>query len=430
MLASDPMSTLTQSSNQQDMRAPQDSQVSGISRRIHGWSWQAFPIVMGTSAVFMTLSDLKRHPAFVSRIEMVFFVFSISLFLVNMVMLFIQAISFPRHAWSRLQDPIHGISVPLMAVSFATIIVGTINYDVAYGHVSSNFIYALFWVYLAIAMATCFPMIKITFSQPRDLLDLAPSCAFPVFPLMLTGLVSANTLRVIDAPDAGALGVLLVGYVVHGLGLFMAFFFLSIYIIRLMINGFMQSSQSNLAFVACSPPGFSALTLMSLGDHARSILSAHGYITEVAGDVWYSASVMASLLLYGLALFFFVLGVITYRYPFKGRMHEILTCWAMTFPNVGWINATRLLGDIFAVQGFFMFHLVMTILMCITWLVLTIFTATAFFQGKILKSGEEDVNKDVHWTEDEVMENRPTSAPVISSVTHHLESSSRTLITV
>ncbi|KAK0488379.1 voltage-dependent anion channel [Armillaria luteobubalina] len=397
------------------------AQVNGIRRRIHGWSWQAFPIVMGTSAVFMTLSDLKHHPMFVLRIEMAFLVVSITLFLVNIVMLLLQAIFFPQRAWSRLQHPIHGISVPLMVVSFATIIVGTINYDVAYGHVSLNCIYALFWVYLAIAMATCFPMIQITFSQHRNLLEFAPSCAFP----MLTGLVSANTLRVIDASDTRALGVLLVGYVVHGLGLFMAFFFLSIYIIR--YNGFMQSSQSNLAFVACSPPGFSALTLMSLGDHARSILTAHGYITEVAGDVWYSASVMASLLLYGLALFFFVLGVITYRYPFKGHMDEILTCWAMTFPNVGWINATRLLGDIFESQGFLTFHLVMTILMCITWLFLTIFTATAFFQGKILKSGEED---DIHQTGDEIMENHPTSAPVTSPVTHHVGSSSRTLITI
>lgn len=213
-LASGPACAFVQFSNQRNMLP--SAQVNGIRRRIHGWSWQAFPIVMGTSAVFMTLSDLKHHPMFVLRIEMAFLVVSITLFLVNIVMLLLQAIFFPQRAWSRLQHPIHGISVPLMVVSFATIIVGTINYDVAYGHVSLNCIYALFWVYLAIAMATCFPMIQITFSQHRNLLEFAPSCAFPVFPLMLTGLVSANTLRVIDASDTRALGVLLVGYVVHG----------------------------------------------------------------------------------------------------------------------------------------------------------------------------------------------------------------------
>lgn len=330
---------------------------------------------------------------------------------------------FPGSAWTRLQDPIQGIFVPLMVVSFATIVVGTIDYDMSYGRISSNLIYALFWIYLAIAIATCFPMIKITFSKPHELSNFAPSYAFPVFPMMLTGLVSANTLRVIDASDTRALGILLVGYVVHGLGLFMAFFYLAIYIHRVMTIGFMSGKQSNVAFVACSPPGFSALTLISLGDHARSILAARGYITDIAGDIWYSASVMASLLFYGLALFFFILGVISYRFSCE-HMDGILDCWALTFPNVGWINATRSLGDIFQIQGFFTFHLVMTIVMCITWLLLFTFTVIAFFQGRILKSGEE--------VEGEVTEERSAPGSVIPSQvsTHFSEVSSRTLITV
>ncbi len=66
---------------------------------------------------------------------------------------------------------------------------------------------------------------------------------------MLTGVVAANILKVIDASDPRALGLLLVGYIVHGkaisdywqsafltliigLGFFMAFFYLAIYILR------------------------------------------------------------------------------------------------------------------------------------------------------------------------------------------------------
>ncbi|KAK0452756.1 voltage-dependent anion channel [Desarmillaria tabescens] len=405
-------------------------QVHGIARRIHGWSWQSFPILMGTSAVYMTLSALKHHPAFVSSIETVFFFLSITLFFANIVMLLLQAICafslpaiFPRHAWSRLQDPIQGTFV----VSFATIVVGTMDYDLNYGHISSNLVFALFCIYLVIAIATCFPMIKITFSQPHDLPHFAPSYAFPVFPLMLTGLVSANTLKVIDASDPRALGILLVGYVVHGLGLFLAFFFLVIYIIRLMMNGFMDGRQSNVAFVACSPPGFSALTLISLGDHARTILGARGYINEATGDIWYSASVMASLLLYGLALFFFIFGVIPYRFSLRRHLDGILDCWALTFPNVGWINATRSLGDIFQIQGFFTFHLVMTVFMCITWLFLFTLTVIAFCKGRIFKSGKEDFMRDIQ-AQEEVAEERP--APVVPSSAHHLEGCSRALITV
>ncbi|KAK0188355.1 voltage-dependent anion channel-domain-containing protein [Armillaria mellea] len=364
--------------------------VSGFARRIHGWSWQAFPIVMGTSAVYLTLSNLKHHPAFVSKIETVFFFFNIVQFFLNIFMLLSQAILFPRHAWTLLQDPIQGIFVPLMVLSLATIVIGTVNYDITYGHIGPDLIYALFWIYLAFAIATCFPMLKIWFSQSHDLAHFAPAYAF----LMLTGIVAANTLKVIDASDPRALGVLL--------------------------NGFMHGGQANGAFVACGPPGFSALTLITLGDHARTILPARGYVADIAGDVWYSASVLASLLLYGLALFFFIFGLIPYRFSLRRHMNEIL--------GLGWITATRSLGDIFQIQGFFTFHLVMTILMCITWLLLFIFTVIAICEGRIFKSRKEDVIRDIQAEESEGAPARKTEdSPMISPSTHHSEGSSRTV---
>ncbi|KAK0215087.1 voltage-dependent anion channel-domain-containing protein [Armillaria fumosa] len=359
--------------------------VSGFARRIHGWSWQAFPVVMGTSAVYLTLSNLKHHPAFVSRIETVFFFFNIVLFFLNIFMLLSQAILFPRHAWTLLQDPIQGIFVPLMVLSLATIVIGTVDYDITYGHIGPDLIYALFWIYLAFSIATCFPMLKIWFSQSHDLAHFAPAYAF----LMLTGIVAANTLKVIDASDPRALGVLLVGYIVHGLGFFMAFFYLAIYILS---------------------------------------LPARGYVADIAGDVWYSASVLASLLLYGLALFFFIFGLIPYRFSIRRHMNEILGCWALTFPNVGWITATRSLGDIFEIQGFFTFHLVMTILMCITWLVLFIFTVIAICKGKIFKSRKEDVIRDIQAEDSEgAPAGKTEDSPMIPPSSHHSEGSSRTV---
>jgi len=38
-----------------------------------------------------------------------------------------------------------------------------------------------------------------------------------------------------------------------------------------MITGFMDGHQANGAFVAVGPPGFTALALIKLGDHARKM---------------------------------------------------------------------------------------------------------------------------------------------------------------
>jgi hypothetical protein len=49
---------------------------------------------------------------------------------------------------------------------------------------------------------------------------------------MLVGVVAFNALRVIPPTDTRAIGVLLTGYFFQGLGFFMTFFYICIYIIR------------------------------------------------------------------------------------------------------------------------------------------------------------------------------------------------------
>jgi len=61
---------------------------------------------------------------------------------------------------------------------------------------------------------------------------------------------------------------------------------------------------------------------------------------------------------------------------------------------VGWIACLRLFGDLFQIQGFYVMHLTMVVLMCITWVVLFILTMIAFYKGAIFRSKEEDVWKD------------------------------------
>lgn len=67
---------------------------------------------------------------------------------------------------------------------------------------------------------------------------------------------------------------------------------------------------------------------------------------------------------------------------------------ALSFSVVGWINSLRVLGDTFKIEGFYTVHLIMTILICIAWLVLITLTLMAFWKGLIFRSKEEDVIKD------------------------------------
>jgi len=136
---------------------------------------------MGTGAVYVVLSGLKNRSPVVGLVETIFYFLNIVLFLLNTTTLVLQAIRmfqpvsycmddshaflvlvvYPRQAYRILTDPVKGIFVPLIVcsglgpacqhdpqslqvLSFATIVIGTINYAVP-RHVGPNVIYALFW---------------------------------------------------------------------------------------------------------------------------------------------------------------------------------------------------------------------------------------------------------------------------------------------
>ncbi|KAI0046501.1 hypothetical protein FA95DRAFT_1493955 [Auriscalpium vulgare] len=369
--------------------------VSQLARRIHGWSWQAFPIGMGTGAVYTTLSALKWHSRWLEHVETVFFFINLTLFILNTSTLFLQALLYPRQARRLLTDPNKSIFVPLVVLSFATIIIGTINYAVPHHIVSPDAVYVLFWIYIFLAVFVCFGMLMIWFNQPHDIRTFTPAWAFLVFPMMLVGVVAFNVLRVIEPSDTRAVGVLVVGYFFQGIGFFVTLFYIGIYILRLALStGFLDGHQANGAFVACGPPGFTALALITLGARAQKILPLHGLVSPLAGEIWYATSVLSALLLFGFAVFLFIFGVLPYWFKLHKNLSEILGCWALTFPNVGWISTLRGLGDALHIPAFHYIHAVMTTIMCATWVILFTLTALAFYRGKIFFAKPEDVLQD------------------------------------
>lgn len=55
-------------------------------------------------------------------------------------------------------------------------------------------------------------------------------------------------------------------------------------------------------------------------------LKAHGLVSDLAGEIWYASSVLGALMLFGLAVFFFVFGALPYWFKLHKHLSEILGC--------------------------------------------------------------------------------------------------------
>ena len=174
---------------------------------------------MGTGAVYVTLSGLKEHSQTLTNVETFFYFLNMALLVLNTTTLLLQFICefhlaqnvcsarlqrsvlvYPQQSLRLIKDPVKGIFVPLIVLSFATIIIGTIKYAVPTGHVHPGFIYSLFWcalslnvgcdtrydltglyrVYVVFACVVCFPMLMVWFKNPHDLKTFTPAWAFLV----------------------------------------------------------------------------------------------------------------------------------------------------------------------------------------------------------------------------------------------------------
>ncbi|KAF8341350.1 voltage-dependent anion channel-domain-containing protein [Cantharellus anzutake] len=271
-------------------------------------------------------------------------------------------------------------------MSLGTIVIGTVDFAVPDGAVSNRFAYRLYWVYIALALIVTFGMTLLWFDEGHKLVEFTPADAFLVYPLMLGGLVGGNVLSVIDPTDEKALGFC---SPVCSSKISLVFnnprrmFFIALYILKIFLGGLLSSAQANAAFIACGPPGFTAAALVLLGSHARTLLPNFGLMSPIAGEIWYAVCLLDAIMLLGLAAFFFVFSLLPYWFKLKKDLHQILGCWALTFPNVGWITTVKLLGDHLHIPGFYIVHDVLTIAMCLTWLVLVICTSIAFLRHEI-----------------------------------------------
>jgi len=76
----------------------------------------------------------------------------------------------------------------------------------------------------------------------------------------------------------------------------------------------------------------------------RFSLPQHDLVSPQAGEIWYAASVLSGIMLFGLAAFLFVFGILPYWFKVHKRLSEILGC--MRSPR-GSDGASRLTTPLF-----------------------------------------------------------------------------------
>ncbi|KAA1125128.1 hypothetical protein PGTUg99_006370 [Puccinia graminis f. sp. tritici] len=360
--------------------------VSNFSKRIHGITWQAYPVGLGTATAYILLANLKPHPQFLTHIEIGLFILEIIVFCLTTGLLVVQAVLYPRQFKRVALDPNKNSFIPTCVLVFVPI------------GITADELIIFFWIYVTVAILVAFTVLTIWFSSPRNpTAAMTPAWAFPVFPLLLTGVVTFNVLRIVPLTDPRAVSIFITGLFMFGAGAFMCIFYLAIFLLRIMTTGFLDGHQANGAFIAAGPPGFSAIILFNMGKIASKLFPIHSLISPNAGEIIFvkkTGCVFVGTMLTGCSAVLFIMAAIPYWTRLHKHLNEILGCWATTFPNIGLILSLKFLGETFDSKVFIVFQTGLTIMVFSVYLIVLFLTILAIWKGLVLMSDDKSVYLD------------------------------------
>jgi len=161
------------------------------------------------------------------------------------------------------------------------------------------------------------------------------------------------------------------GYVFQGLGMAVAFIFITVHFYRAIRYGFHRGAAANSTYVSVGPPGFTALAILKLGTYGRTILPMHTPLPQEAADIMYYSSIPMALCFLGLAVYCWVFAMLPWIFTStKHIMYNPAGAWPLTFPCTGFILALGAFGDIFHSQAFWILQALFTGYICLAFVIL------------------------------------------------------------
>ncbi|KAL8715077.1 MAG: hypothetical protein Q9220_001034 [cf. Caloplaca sp. 1 TL-2023] len=354
--------------------------------RIRHFTWTFFTMTMATGGIANVLYTVPFRFRGLDTIGIIFFLFNIFLFLINVSMISLRFYTFPETFRASYMHPSERLFLPASVVSFGTILINISQYGLSRtGPWLSRATVVLFWIDAALAVLSSSgiyllmwvsntPLLFMRAKGPRwstksfTVEEMTPVWIFPIYPLLIIGPHAAILCK--TAKAALALDIIIGGFTLQGAGFLVAFMVYASFIYRLMTQKLPQASSRPGMFVSVGPCAFTVAGTLGMADSISRTVSQ-----DFMGDGPLAAMILkvvanwTCLWLWGLSLWFFFVSVGAHWTcaQRKGGLAFGMTWFSFVFPNTALITATFAVGKAFQSKAIQVVGCVMTVLLIIAW---------------------------------------------------------------
>jgi tellurite resistance protein TehA-like permease len=267
---------------------------------------------MGTGIVSILLHIAPHRFTGQTVISTVVYVFNIVLFVAFLTLSIARYTLWPWVWWRMLYHPAQSLFLGTFPMALATIINATVLIAVpAYGYWAVELSWALWWIDVALSIATCFGVPAVMFhvhSISHE--QMTAAWLLPVVPTVVAA-ASGATVATVLSPDRAYI-TLILSYALEGIGLSLSFLIMAVYLHRLAVYKLPTAEVIVSAFLPLGPLGQGAFGIIQLSQVGRTVFPSVGFTgVSNAGDIVFVGSTLIGLFLWGFGLFWLTHAVLS-----------------------------------------------------------------------------------------------------------------------
>ncbi|KAJ4417132.1 hypothetical protein N0V82_006332 [Gnomoniopsis sp. IMI 355080] len=366
-----------------------------------------FSICMSSGGLGLVLNAPFPYPAqWLSICGDILFGIELLLFVGFLGIMAARWILYPRSALHHLRSDQQELSayalIPITLLTIAALIASQVS--TAWGGYPFTIVaYVLWWIAMTMIMLYCVAVISILSYSPKHIGNvMMPALFMPIVGVATAAVeaasVSANSY---ELSTTLAVPVIVMGYFLLGLSMWMAMILYTVFMLRLMTHGWPPSSGVPGLAILVGPSGQIASAFQLLGEKAGKSgrfaqYESGTFFTEQTGAIFEGAGTLMGMLFMGLAFMWFLVAAyaIVDMSLLKGRHKYTLTWWAVVFPIVTLDTAMIQLAKSMDSPAFRVLATALFVFLLIVYVINWVLTIWSVFNGDILFAPAQPPSKD------------------------------------
>lgn len=345
-------------------------------------SW--FAMTMGTGVLALVIAHLPWALPGQRVLAEALWLFGVALFALFALLFLARVLLHRDTLWPMLLHPVQSMFLGAIPMGLAVLISGLVQFGPArWGDGVLALAHALWWLDAALALGSALLVPYLMFTRQSHALEkMTAVWLLPIVaPEVAAG--AAGALAPHLDPAAARL-VLVVGFILWGMSLALAFSLITLVLLRLALHKLPDTDFAATSWLPLGPLATGCLGLLTMGQAAPAAFT--GTPLAAAAELAHGIGLVGGLALWGAGLWWLVIATLFTRHYIRDNMAFNLGWWGFTFPLGVFALATLELLRLTELSFFALVGLVLSVQLAAIWLLVLQRTLRGVWHGELFQA--------------------------------------------